>query len=227
MIPKKRRLDLLRLLPLLFCAAGMLINSQPVFGQKRQVAGKNSAAAAALTFRNVQRRLIGGRYRQNLHSAYWAASRGAQIVSFLERMIDDQYSYEAELNDPEGMAFPLNALWALAHIRTPRSLRVIENYFERSKDERAGLAIKGFKLRRKMRGNEYGVLIKDSTLLTEAGTEAEAIKEISAGQEVKILREGIKYVSGRETLTYDYVELLGSGQRGYVRRGADNFTPFI
>lgn len=125
-------------------------------------------------------------------------------------MIDEQYSYDAE-NDSEGTAFPLNALWALAHIKTPRSLRAMEKYDERSKDERAGLAIKGFKLRRKMKSKQYGFLSNDSTLQTRADPEAEAIQEIAGGQEVKLLREGIKYVLGNGTLTYDYVALPWDG----------------
>lgn len=201
------------------------IAGQTVDVQKSQSV-RRKPVNGALTFRIVQRRLIGGRYRQNLHAAHWAAGQGAKIVRHLERMIDEQYSYDAE-NDPEGTAFPLNALWALAHIQTPLALRVMEKYYQRSKDERAGLAIKSFKLRREMKSKEYGVVINSSTLQTRADPEAEAIKEITGGQEVKVLREGIKYVLGNETLTYDYVELTETGQRGYIQRRAHNFTPFI
>ena len=232
MVSKNQGLILLSLAVSLFYLPETKFASQAVFTQKRQTASKH-ASNGALTFRTVQRRLIGGRYRQNLHAAYWAAAQGAKIVPHLERMIYERHNWEAE-KGPE-LAFPLNAFWALAHIQTPRSLRVLEEFYElRPRVEWAGLAIKGFKLREKMKSNEYGVLIKEATLQTHANAEdAELIQVIEKGQEVRILREGIKYRftyevdRTSETLTYDYVEVLGTGQRGYIQRGADNFTPFI
>ena len=198
-------------------------DGRTALARTKSPAGK-TASRGALTYRTVRRRLTGGDYHQNLHAAYWAASQGANNVPHLERMIYERHNWEAE-KGPE-LAFPLNAFWALAHIETPRSLRVLEEYYaRRPRVVWAGLAAKGFKLRRRMKSNGYGVLIKAATLQTSANAgDAEAIREIAEGEEVRILREGIKHVFTyevdrvSETLIYDHVEIVGTGERGYIQR---------
>ncbi len=188
-----------------------------------------SYAGPALTLREAESRLVRGGYLETLQNAYWAVDQGEAIVPLLGRMLNKRKAYDQELGGATG-AFPFNALWALGHIPKASALQVLVKYSAASRDPSAGLAIKGWKLRAE-KGPGYGVLTNDTPLLSKAAAQARVVKELKAGQMVKIEREMITS-PGEEgprggPAHYDQVELLPGGEKGYISRAGDDFSPFM
>ena len=67
----------------------------------------------------------------------------------------------------------------------------MEKYAAASHDPSAALAIKGWKLRASEKGPGYGVLTNDAPLLAKPAAQARVVKELKAGQPVKIEGEMI------------------------------------
>ncbi len=186
-------------------------------------------AGPALTLKEVENRLVRGGYTETLLNAPWAVAQGEAIVPLLGQMLKKQKAYDQELGGATG-AFPFNALWALGHIPKAAALRVLEKYFAASHDSGAALAIKGWKLRAE-KGPGYGVLTNNAPLLEKPGAQARVVKELKAGQAVKIEREMITS-PGEEgprggPAHYDQVELIPSREKGYILRAGDDFSPFM
>ena len=187
-------------------------------------------AGPALTLKEVENRLVRGGYAETLFNAPWAVEQGEAIVPLLGRMLNKRKAYDQELGGATG-AFPFNALWALGHIPQPSALQVLEKYAAASHDPSAALAIKGWKLRASEKGPGYGVLTNDAPLLSKPAAQARVVKELKAGQPVKI--EGEMITSPGEEgprggpAHYDQVELLPGGEKGYLSRAGDDFSPFM
>jgi hypothetical protein len=187
-------------------------------------------AGPPLTLPAVENRMVRGGYLDTLYAAYWAAAQGEAVVPILAQLLHNRQQYVEELHGAVG-AFPFNVLWALGHIPSAASLKVLETYQAASKDANAALAIKGWRLRRFQESSRYGVLVNDGVLLETAGEKSRVVKKLKSGQQVKILQE--KIANYREVgprggpVYYDRVELLPSGEPGYIPRAGDDFTPFI
>ncbi|MHB8070057.1 MAG: hypothetical protein ACYDIC_19365, partial [Desulfobaccales bacterium] len=148
----------------------------------------------------------------------------------LGQMLKQRQAYEEELGGATG-AFPFNALWALGHIPQPSALQVLKKYYAASHDPGAGLAIKGWNLRDREKGPRYGVLTNDAPLREKPAEKARVVKELKAGQAVKIECEMITS-PGEEgprggPAHYDQVELIPSRDKGYILRAGDDFSPFM
>jgi len=187
-------------------------------------------AGPALTLGEAENRLVRGGYMETLLNANWAVAQGEAIVPLLGRMLNKRQAYDQELGGATG-AFPFNALWALGHIPKASALQVLEKYFAASHDSSAALAIKGWKLRATEKGPGYGVLTNDAPLLEKPLGTAPVVKELKAGQMVKIERQMITS-PGEEgprggPAHYDQVELIPSGEKGYISRAGDDFSPFM
>lgn len=186
-------------------------------------------AVPALTLKEVENRLVRGGYMETLLNAPWAVEQGEAIVPLLGRLLQKRQAYDQELGGATG-AFPFNALWALGHIAKASALQVLDKYSAASHDPSAALAIKGWKLRAE-KGPGYGVLTNDAPLLSKPAAQAPVVKEIKAGQPVKI--EGEMITSPGEEgprggpANYDRVELLPGGEKGYISRAGDDFSPFM
>ena len=188
-----------------------------------------SHAGKSLTLKEVENRLVRGGYVETLFNANWAVEQGEAIVPFLGRMLNKRKAYDQELGGATG-AFPFNALWALGHILKPAALQVLEKYSAASRDPSAALASQGWKLRAE-KGPGYGVLTNDATLLEKPAAQAPVVKELKAGQPVKIVGEMITS-PGEEgprggPANYDQVELIPGGEKGYISRAGDDFSPFM
>jgi hypothetical protein len=187
-------------------------------------------AGPALTLKEVENRLVRDGYTETLLNAQWAVDQGEAIVPLLGQMLKKQKAYEKELGGAAG-AFPFNALWALGHIPQASALQVLEKYSAASHDSGAALAIKGWKLRAQEKGPGYGVLTNDARLLEKPGAQARVVKELKAGQMVKIERAMITS-PGEEgprggPAHYDQVELIPGREKGYISRAGDDFSPFM
>ena len=186
-------------------------------------------AGPALTLGEAESRLVRNGYMETLLNAHWAVAQGEAVVPLLGRMLKKQKAYDQELGGATG-AFPFNALWALGHIPKPSALQVLEKYSAASHDSGAALAIKGWKLRAE-KGPGYGVLTNDAPLLSKPAAQARVVKELKAGQPVKI--EGEMITSPGEEgprggpAHYDRVELIPGGEKGYISRAGDDFSPFM
>lgn len=188
-----------------------------------------SQAGTALTLQKVEKQLVRGGYAETLMNAQWAVERGEAIVPLLGQMLKKRQAYDQELGGATG-AFPFNVLWALGHIPQPSALQVLEKYSAASHDPSASLAIQGWKLRAE-KGSRYGVLTNDALLLEKPAEQARVVKELKAGQAVKIEREMLTS-PGEEgprggPAHYDQVELIPSGEKGYISRAGDDFSPFM
>lgn len=189
-----------------------------------------SQAGPALTLKEVESRLVRGGYTETLLNARWAVDQGEAIVPLLGRMLKKRQAYDQELGGATG-AFPFNVLWALGHIPQPSALQVLEKYSAASHDSSAALAIKGWKLRASEKGPGFGVLTNDAPLLEKPAAQARVVKELKAGQSVKIERQMITN-PGEEgprggPANFDQVELIPSGEKGYISRAGDDFSPFM
>ena len=189
-----------------------------------------SQAGTSLTLKEAENRLVRSGYTETLLNAPWAVEQGEAIVPLLGQMLKKQKTYAKELGGATG-AFPFNALWALGHIPKPSALQVLEKYFAASHDSSAALAIKGWKLRATKKGPGYGVLTNDARLLEQPAAQARVVKELKAGQPVKIEGEMITN-PGEEgprggPANYDQVELIPGGEKGYLSRAGDDFSPFM
>ncbi|MFI5331186.1 MAG: hypothetical protein ACHQ2F_09155 [Desulfobaccales bacterium] len=188
------------------------------------------AAAPALTLQQAEKRLVRGGYLDTLMAADWAVSQGEAIVPLLGQMLEKRQKYDRELGGATG-AFPFNALWALGHIPKQVALQALEKYFASSHDPTAALAIQGWQLRSTMQSSRYGVLTNETPLLEKPRENARVVKELKAGQQVKIVRE--KLTSPGEEgprggpAYYERVELIPTGEEGYISRAGDDFSPFI
>jgi len=188
------------------------------------------AARIPLALPEVENRMIRGAYLDTLNAAYWAAAQGEAVVPLLAQLLDNRAKYEKELGGATG-AFPFNAVWALGRIPKSGSLKVLEKYYFTTKDPTAALAMQGWKLREREQSPRYGVLAKDAQLLEYPEEKARVLKRIKAGQQVKVLHE--KNPNPREVgprggpVFYDRVDLIPSGEQGYIIRAGDDFTPFM
>jgi hypothetical protein len=188
------------------------------------------AARIPLALPEVENRMIRGGYLDTLNAAYWAAAQGEAVVPLLAQLLDNRAKYDKELGGATG-AFPFNALWALGRIPKSGSLKVLEKYYFATKDSTAALAMQGWKLREREQSPRYGVLAKDAKLLEYPEEKARVLKRLKAGQQVKVLHE--KNSNPREVgprggpVFYDRVDLIPSGEQGYIIRAGDDFTPFM
>jgi hypothetical protein len=188
-----------------------------------------SPAGTSLSLGEVENRLVRGGYLETLLNAHWAVEQGEAIVPLLVQMLNKRRAYDKELGGATG-AFPFNALWALGHIPQPSALQVLEKYAAASLDPSAALAIQGWKLRA-AKGPSYGILTNDGPLLEKPEEKARVLKELKAGQPVKIERARLTS-PGEEgprggPAYYDRVELIPSGETGYISRAGDDFSPFM
>jgi hypothetical protein len=190
----------------------------------------SSPAGTSLSLGEVENRLVRGGYLETLQNAHWAVEQGEAIVPLLGRLLQKRRAYDKELGGATG-AFPFNALWALGHIPQPSALRVLEKYDAASRDPSAALAIKGWKLRAASKGPSYGVLTNDAPLLEKPAATARVLKELKAGQPVKI--ESASLTSPDEEgprggpAYYDRVDLIPGGEPGFISRAGDDFSPFM
>jgi hypothetical protein len=188
------------------------------------------AAGPPLTLPVVENRMIRGSYLDTLNAAYWAVAQGEAVVPLLAQLLDNRAKYAKELGGATG-AFPFNAVWALGRIPKSGALKVLEKYYFATKDPTAALAIQGWKLREREQNPRYGVLAKDAALLEYPEEKARVHKRLKAGQQVKVLHE--KNPNPREVgprggpVFYDRVDLIPSGEQGYILRAGDDFTPFM
>jgi hypothetical protein len=182
------------------------------------------------TLQEVEKRMLQGGYLDTLRESYWAAAQGEAIVPQLAALLQSREKYQAAQGGATG-AFTFNVLWALAHIDGADSLKVLTDYYAGTKDETAALAIKGHRLRSARKSGAYGILINETVLLSSPSQEAGRLKQLRAGQQVKILKERI--ANPREEgprggpALYDRVELWPTGEPGYIPRAGDDFSPFI
>jgi hypothetical protein len=187
-------------------------------------------AAPPLTLPEVENRMVRGGYLDTLYAAQWAVAQGEAVIPLLGQMLDKGEQYQEEEGGAIG-AFPFNVLWALAHIPSSKALNALEKYHEATKDPTAALAIQGWRLRSNEQSPRFGVLSNDGALLENPREQAQVVKKIKAGQKVKILQEKIvnpKEVGPRGGAQYyDRVELLPSGEPGYLPRAGDDFSPFM
>lgn len=187
-------------------------------------------AQPRVTLQEAEQKMVRGGYLETLQAAYWAAREGEALVPILAQMLGKEKHYQAALGGSTG-AFPFNALWALAHIPGDRSRQALEQYLAASQDQTAALALKGHRLRQAQQSSRYGIVIHDTPLLSQPREQAPVVREISSGQQVKIVQERI--INAQEEgprggpSVYDRVELLPGGERGYIQRAGDGFTPFI
>ena len=195
------------------------------------VAGSAAAAAPpALTLPVVEQRLVRGGYLDTLNAAYWAVAQGEAVGPILAPLLANREKYAKEAGGATG-AFPFNVVWALGRIPKSSSLQVLEKYYFATKDPLAALAMQGWKLRAREESPRYGVLAKDAVLLESPDKQARVLKRIKPGQQVKILHE--KNPNPREVeprggpMFYDRVDLVPSGEQGYIPRAGDDFTPFM
>lgn len=188
------------------------------------------AVRVPLALPEVEDRMVRGGYLDTLNAAYWAAAQGEAVVPLLAQLLGNREKYAKELGGATG-AFPFNAVWALGRIGKSVSLQVLEKYYFATKDPMAALAMQGWKLRDRERSPRYGVLAKDATLLEYPEEKARVLKRLKAGQQVKVLNE--KNHNPREVgprggpVFYDRVDLVPSGEQGYITRAGDDFTPFM
>ncbi len=188
------------------------------------------AAGPPLTLKEVENRMVRGGYLDTLFAAHWAVAQGEAVVPLLAQMLHKGQQYREEEQGATG-AYPFNVFWALAHIPSSRSLKVLEDYYAATKDPVAARALQGWRLRLNEQSSRFGVLINDGSLLEDPREKARVVKKIKAGQKVKILQERI--ANPREVgprggaMLYDRVELIHSGEQGYIPRAGDDFTPFI
>jgi hypothetical protein len=206
---------------------------QPLSMCKIRVAALEKQAGrgpSAPTMKQAEDRLVKGGYLETLMNANWAVEQGAPVVPILDRMLGRRLLYEEELGGATG-AFPFNALWALAHIPQPSALKVLEKYAAADQDPGAVLAVKGWKLRAEKKAACYGVLSNDAALLERPSADARVVKQLKAGQAVRIERTMIAN-PGEEGARggpahYDQVKLLPGGEQGYIGRAGDDFSPFM
>ncbi|MBM4283918.1 MAG: hypothetical protein FJ128_01535 [Deltaproteobacteria bacterium] len=192
------------------------------------------AAAApghgALTLAQVEQRLVRGGYGATLNAAHWAVQQGEAIVPLLAQLLERRQIYEQQLGGATG-AYPFNAVWALGQLSSPAALGVLERYFAKTRDDTAGLAIKAVKLRRTKQSRAFAVLLSDKTLYAQASLEAKAVKDLQGGQEIRIIKAGI--VNPKEEgprggpAMFDQVEVVPTGEQGFVERAGDGFPPYI
>jgi hypothetical protein len=187
-----------------------------------------------VNLKKAEERMVKGGYLDTLHASYWAADQGEAIVPLLERMLYNPQKYQ---KDPLAAtsAYPFNVIWALAHIDSDRSLKVLMKFslwantdFDK---EVAGLAIQGFRLRRSKGDKTLGVLVRtEAKLLERPSRSAPVLKLLKSGQSVRVIKpclENQKEEGPRGgPAVFDYIELIPEGGRGYIERVGD-FTSFI
>jgi hypothetical protein len=198
-----------------------------------------SALGYDLGPKEVEERMIKGGYLDTLQASYWAAEQGEAIIPILEEMLYKQPKYQNGSLTATS-AYPFNVIWALAHINSNRSLKVLVKFSVWTTDkfnkDNAKLAIKGFRLRRTQQSKEarmqYGVLVRaEAKLLRRPSESAEVTKFLKSGQSVRILKS---YLENRKEegprggpVVFDFVELIPQGDRGYIQRFGGDFTSFI
>lgn len=187
-------------------------------------------ASQVPTLRDMEERLVRSGYSETLDNAYWAVDQGEKIVPTLERLLKNKQRYRNELGGATG-AFPFNVYWALAHIPSEKALLVLERQSDPEERMVRQLAIKGFELRRKMKGQKYGVTGEGQKLLAGSSERSKLLANLPTGTAVKILREMIrneKEMGARGgPATFDYIQVIATKAKGYIQRAGDDFSPFF
>ncbi len=198
-----------------------------------------SALGSDLSLKEVEGRMAKGGYLDTLYASYWAAEQGEAIIPILEEMLYKPKKYQKEPFAATS-AYPFNVIWALAHIDSNHSLKILMKFSGWTTDKLnkdvAELAIKGFQLRRtkqsKVARARYGVLVRaEAKLLGQPSESAQVLKLLKSGQSVEVLKpylENEKEEGPRGgPAVFDYIELIPEGERGYIQRFGGDFTSFI
>jgi hypothetical protein len=198
-----------------------------------------SALGSDLSLKEVEGRMAKGGYLDTLYASYWASEQGEAIIPILEKMLYQPQKYRKE-SFAATSAYPFNVIWALAHIDSSRSLKILMKFSGWTTDKLnkdvAELAIKGFQLRRtkqsKVACARYGVLVRaEAKLLGQPSESAQVLKLLKSGQSVRVLKphlENQKEEGPRGgPAVFDYIELIPEGERGYIQRFGGDFTSFI
>lgn len=171
--------------------------------------------------------MVGNGYLNSLQGAYWAYFKGPRIIPVLSVMLTKQKYYNQKYDFATG-GFPLNALWALGHFKTVKARDALRHYYAWSHDSEALSALKGWELRRKY-GFGAGVLINDQILYQRPSEKSHVIAHLPADEPVRILKAD--YENDREMdarggpTVYDFIQVLRTGERGYIERTSDDFFP--
>ncbi len=191
------------------------------------------AAAApkpALTLQEVEKKMVRGGPLDTLKAAYWAAAQGEVAVPLLAQLLENRAKYAKETGGATG-AFPFNVVWALGHIPKSSSLEILEKYYFATKDPAAALAMQGWRLRAREQNPRYGVLAREALLLEGPHRQALVLKKLKPGQQVMVLTERNFNPQEKgprgEPVFYARVDLVPSGEQGYLIRIGDDFTPFM
>jgi hypothetical protein len=194
-----------------------------------------SARGFDLSLPEVEGRMVKGGYLDTLYAAYWAAGQGEAMIPILEQMLSTPKKYQKEPCAATS-AYPFNVIWALAHIDSDRSLKILMKFSggrTKNFDQAvARLAIQGFRLRRAKQSEVYGVLVRaEGKLLERPSQKARVLKFLQSGQSVKVLKpylENQKEEGPRGgPAVFDSIELIPQGERGYLQRFGGDFTSFI
>ncbi|MGE5604418.1 MAG: hypothetical protein ACM3YE_01845 [Bacteroidota bacterium] len=145
-----------------------------------------------LSLKEVEKKMAQGGYLDTLYASYWAADQGEAIIPILEEMLYQPKKYQTEPFEATS-AYPFNVIWALAHIDSNRSLKILIRFSGWTtkifNKDVAGLAIKGFQLRRTKQSKIYGVLVRTQAKLLERPSEsALVLKLLQSGQSVRVLK---------------------------------------
>jgi hypothetical protein len=147
------------------------------------------------------------------------AQYGAALAPLLAEMLDKPARC---LKAPNfAGAFPFNAVWLLAHIGDQTSREALERFSRQDKNKDYALALRAMDLR-KEKGPDCGVVYYESELREGPSSKTKALRPLAPGQGLRLLRERIvneqeEGPRGGPSL-YDEVELIPSGEKGFVER---------
>lgn len=195
----------------------------PQAGASAPQAGKPAPAQKSpppMPLKELAGRLCFSGYAPSLDEAEGLlAQYGAALAPLLAELLDKAPSY---LKAPNfAGAFPFNAVWLLAHIGDQTSREAIERFTRQGKNKDYALALRAMDLR-KEQGPNCGVVYYESELREGPSSKTKTLRPLAPGQGLRLLRERIQNEQeegprGGPSI-YDEVELLPSGERGFVER---------
>lgn len=187
-----------------------------------------------LSLEILEQRLLGG-WIDSAYGGYWTAKQSEDAVPLIEEMFTkiDAYGEQQEEGGELMGIFPYNAIYALAHIDSPKAKTALEKCIDEEFNLNCQMALEAWEYRHNhlTEVGEAGVARAEMVVYEQSDASSKQITTLYEGDKVIILESGVEnqneggFRGGY--MSYFQVKLIDSGEVGYIQQNPDSIFQFI